>query len=120
MSSEAKRILIADDDRQALMLMEAALRIAGFTVTVASDGEQALALFPRERYDLVMLDIDMPGKSGLEVCRHLRSEAGELLPIVMVTGMDDVESVEAAYEAGATDFIAKPIGWALISHRVRY
>jgi diguanylate cyclase (GGDEF)-like protein len=120
MTGETRRILIADDDRQALMLMEAALRVAGFSVSMSADGEQALAQFRRERFDLVMLDIDMPGRNGLEVCRELRREAGELLPIVMVTGMDDVESVDAAYEAGATDFISKPISWALIAHRVRY
>jgi diguanylate cyclase (GGDEF)-like protein len=120
MTSTMKRILVADDDRQALMLMEAALRIAGFQVTMATDGDAALASFRRERHDLVMLDIDMPGCNGLDACRTLRQEAGELLPIVMVTGMDDVESVDAAYDAGATDFISKPISWALIAHRVRY
>ncbi len=120
MSGEMKRILVADDDRSALKLMEAALRVAGFSVTLAGDGEQALTLFHGAQFDLVMLDIDMPGRTGLEVCEELRREAGDLLPIVMVTGMDDVESVDAAYRAGATDFISKPISWALIAHRVRY
>ncbi len=115
-----KRILVADDDRSALMLMEAALRGAGFSVTVAADGEQAMEKFARGAFDLVMLDIDMPRRNGLEVCAALRQQAGELLPIVMVTGMDEVESVDAAYRAGATDFISKPISWALIAHRVRY
>jgi diguanylate cyclase (GGDEF)-like protein len=120
MKNEMKRVLIADDDRAALMMMEAALRVAGYAVSLATDGEKALELFRRDRYDLVMLDIDMPGRNGLEVCRELRREAGDLLPIVMVTGMDDVDSVDAAYQAGATDFISKPISWALIAHRVRY
>jgi diguanylate cyclase (GGDEF)-like protein len=120
MNGEMKRILVADDDRSALALMRAALRGAGFDVTMASDGDQALALFRAGRFDLVMLDIDMPGRTGLEVCEELRRETGELLPIVMVTGMDDVASVDAAYRAGATDFISKPISWALIAHRVRY
>ncbi len=120
MSVEMKRILVADDDRTALTLMRAALHGAGFSVSLASDGDQALALFRAGTFDLVMLDIDMPGRTGLEVCAELRRAAGELLPIVMVTGMDDVESVDAAYRAGATDFISKPISWALIAHRVRY
>jgi diguanylate cyclase len=120
MTDDSKRILIADDDPAALMLMDAALRVAGLAVTRAGDGEQALALFRAQPFDLVMLDIDMPGRSGLEVCAQLRREAGDLLPIVMVTGMDDVESVDAAYRAGATDFICKPISWGLIAHRVRY
>jgi len=120
MKSDAKRVLVADDDRSALMLMEAALRVAGYAVTMAADGEEAMTKYRAGRFDLVMLDIDMPNVNGLEACKALRREAGDLLPIVMVTGMDDVESVEAAYRAGATDFISKPISWALIAHRVQY
>jgi diguanylate cyclase (GGDEF)-like protein/PAS domain S-box-containing protein len=71
-------------------------------------------------FDLVMLDVDMPDIDGYQVCKALRCAAGHLLPIMMVTGMDDVQSVEAAFDVGATDFIAKPINWALIGHRVKY
>jgi diguanylate cyclase (GGDEF)-like protein/PAS domain S-box-containing protein len=114
------RILVVDDDLTALLLMEAALRKAGYDVVTAPDGASALAAFGAGHFDLVMLDVDMPGMNGLEVCAAIRAEAGEMLPISMVTGMDDVGSVERAYDAGATDFIAKPIDWALIGHRVRY
>jgi diguanylate cyclase (GGDEF)-like protein len=69
---------------------------------------------------MVMLDVEMPGLSGHDVCVRLREAAGDLLPIVMVTGMDDLQSVDRAYHAGATDFIAKPINWALFGHRVKY
>src|ERR1700727_1576814 len=69
---------------------------------------------------MVMLDIVMPGLIIFGVCADMRLEAGPLLPIVMVTGFDDVRSVDAAYVAGATDFIAKPINWTLLGHRVRY
>jgi DNA-binding response OmpR family regulator len=117
--STPKKILIVDDDPDALVVMSATLEAAGFLVSTASDGADALRQFRADAYDLVMLDVDMPGMTGYEVCAALRSEAGELLPIVMVTGMDDVSSVDAAYRAGATDFIAKPISWALIGHRVR-
>jgi PAS domain S-box-containing protein len=113
-------ILVVDDDANARLLMRAALRKAGFEPTVAASGEEALGLFSASRFDLVMLDVEMPGMSGHEVCAALRAQAGELLPIVMVTGMDDLQSVERAYDCGATDFIAKPINWALIGHRVRY
>jgi len=120
MNIEPSRILVADDDLTALTLMRAALEKAGFIVSTAVDGEDALRQFRDAAFDLVMLDVDMPGRSGHEVCAALRLEADPLMPIVMVTGMDDVPSVEAAYRAGATDFIAKPINWALIGHRVRY
>jgi diguanylate cyclase (GGDEF)-like protein len=115
-----KSILIADDDPDALAIMAATLEGAGFEVCPAMDGNDALRQCQARTFDLVMLDVDMPGASGLEVCATLRHKAGELLPIVMVTGMDDVQSVDAAFRAGATDFIAKPISWALIAHRVRY
>jgi len=115
-----KTILIADDDPDALLLMAAALQGAGFSVIEAIDGDDALRQFQAGRFDLVMLDVDMPGMNGYEVCEALRQVTGELLPIVIVTGMDDLESVDTAYRAGATDFIAKPISWALIAHRVKY
>jgi diguanylate cyclase len=114
------RILVADDDRDALMLMDATLRAAGYRVTTALDGDEALRQYRDGVFDLVMLDVDMPGLNGYEACEALRKDAGQLLPIVIVTGMDDDESIDKAYQAGATDFIPKPISWALIAHRVRY
>jgi len=120
MMSAPRRILVADDDSDALAIMSATLEGAGFQVDTAADGADALRQFRTAEYDLVMLDVDMPALNGYEVCAALRREAGKLLPIVMVTGMDDVQSVDTAYLSGATDFIAKPISWALIGHRVRY
>ncbi len=120
MSDRPLAILVVDDDAHARLIMHAALRKSGYVVQQADSGESALAQFRAEPCDMVMLDVDMPGLGGYEVCAILRAEAGPLLPIVMVTGMDDVQSVETAYEHGATDFIAKPVNWALIGHRVRY
>src|SRR5580693_2752477 len=100
--------------------MRAALQKAGFAVSTAIDGADGLRQFRTNPSDMVMLDVDMPGLSGYEVCAALRLEAGPLLPIVMVTGFDDLRSVDAAYVAGATDFIVKPINWTLLGHRVRY
>jgi diguanylate cyclase (GGDEF)-like protein len=115
-----KTILIVDDDLTAITLMRAALQKAGFGISTAVDGADALRQFRDKPSDMVMLDVDMPGLSGYDVCAALRLEAGPLLPIVMVTGFDDFRSVDAAYVAGATDFIAKPINWTLLGHRVRY
>ena len=120
MTPAAKTILIVDDDLTAIMLMRAALQKAGFAVSTAVDGADGLRQFRAVPSDMVMLDVDMPGLSGYDVCAALRLEAGPLLPIVMVTGFDDFRSVDAAYDAGATDFIAKPINWTLLGHRVRY
>ncbi|ANB03410.1 bifunctional diguanylate cyclase/phosphodiesterase [Ectothiorhodospira sp. BSL-9] len=118
--NEPVRILLADDDVTALMLMTAALEAADFMAIRAEDGEQTLACFAQTPCDMVLLDVDMPGMDGFETCRRLRHLAGDELPIVMVTGMDDVDSIARAFEAGATDFISKPIHWNLIGHRIKY
>lgn len=118
--SESVRILVADDEPTARLLMSAALQKAGYTVEAAADGAEALARFRAQPCDMVMLDVEMPGLDGYELCAALRREAGDALPVVMVTGMDDTASIERAYQSGATDFIAKPINWALLGHRVKY
>ncbi len=120
MNPSPKRILVVDDDATVRVLLRAALRKAGHEVVLAEGGAAALQAFDAAPCDLVMLDVDMPDLSGLEVCRRLRERAGDRLPIVMVTGMNDVDSVEQAYRSGATDFIAKPIPWPTIAHRVQY
>jgi diguanylate cyclase (GGDEF)-like protein/PAS domain S-box-containing protein len=119
-SDQRFTILVVDDDVNARLVMRAALRKAGFEVRLAEGGRDALAKFHADPSDMVMLDVDMPDLGGYEVCTALRLHAGPLLPIVMVTGLDDLQSVEAAYDSGATDFIAKPVNWALMGHRVRY
>ena len=120
MTDRTTRVLVADDEPTARLLMSAALKKAGFEVCLAADGNDALRQFQYDPCDIVMLDVEMPGLDGYQVCAALRKEFGDELPIIMVTAMDDTESIERAYEYGATDFIAKPINWTLISHRVKY
>ncbi|MBP7468467.1 MAG: EAL domain-containing protein [Thauera sp.] len=116
----ALRVLVADDDQTTCLLMQAALIKGGLAVELAHDGEETLAAFERAPFDMVMLDVDMPRMNGFAACAALRQRWGAELPIIMVTGMDDITSIEAAFEAGATDFISKPIPWLLLAHRVRY
>ena len=120
MKHPRKRILVADDELTARMLMQAALEKAGFEVCLAESGEEAINQFKQGLFDMVMLDVDMPGMNGYQVCTRLRELAGDELPIIMVTGMDDLESIEQAFEKGATDFLSKPINWGLLGYRVRY
>ena len=115
-----KRILVAVDERTALVLMRTVLEKYGFEVSAVADGGQALQQFRANPSDMVILDVDMPHLNGFQVLAALRKEARGDLPILLVTGMDDMLSVEKAYECGATDFIAKPINWSLIGHRVKY
>src|SRR5579872_4259279 len=114
-------ILIVDDDLVLRSLARAALENNGFTVEEAGDGEEALRAFDTYLPQLLVVDVVMPGMNGFEFCRALRSRpTGQHVPILMATGLDDVESITAAYEAGATDFITKPLNWVILCHRVRY
>ena len=114
-------VLIVDDDRFLRVTYGDALEMAGFETTVAADGENAIAGFRKLQPDLVLLDLIMPGKDGFETCRELRRiRGGEYTPILMVTGLGDTGSIRRAFEAGATDFITKPVNPDLLVYRVRY
>jgi predicted signal transduction protein with EAL and GGDEF domain/FixJ family two-component response regulator len=114
-------LLIVDDDHVMRMLEAETLARFGFDVREAEDGEQALELLVGPPPDLILLDVDMPGINGFEVCRHIRKRWDATdVPVVMVTGMDDLDSINQAYDAGANDFIAKPINWPMLGHRARY
>jgi len=115
------RLLLIDDDALLRGMVAKTLQHAGFEVSEAVSGEAALARFAERQYDLVLLDVMMPGLDGYETCRRMRSmPGGDLVPILIFTGLNDTESIDHAYRNGATDFITKPINWTLLSHRVRY
>jgi len=115
------RLLVVDDDDVLREMAAFTLRQAGFDVVEATDGAQALAMLAAGGIDLVLLDLVMPGLDGYEVCRQIRAlpQCGPL-PVLVLTGLNDTASIDAAYQAGASDFIAKPIHLTLLSHRVRY
>ena len=114
-------VLVVDDDAIVRILAREALTKAGFTVAEAANGAEALTQFERCRPDIVLLDVLMPEMDGFSVCTSLRRlGGGKHVPVVIMTALEDVESVNHAYQVGATDFITKPINWALIEHRVRY
>jgi diguanylate cyclase (GGDEF)-like protein/PAS domain S-box-containing protein len=114
-------VLVVDDDHVGRLLVQEALSIEGFSVVEADDGEQVTALFETHRPDLVLMDALMPGMDGFQACKALRELPGGLdVPILMLTGLGDVESIAQAFEAGATDFATKPIPWQVLAHRARY
>ncbi len=114
-------ILVVDDDRMVRLLARQALEQAGFVVEEAENGSVALAQFDCLNPDLVLLDVVMPILDGFETCSQIRHRAGgRRVPILMTTASDDVESIHRAFEVGATDFINKPLPWALLGYRVRY
>ncbi|HNE13075.1 MAG TPA: EAL domain-containing protein [Accumulibacter sp.] len=113
--------LIVDDDYVMRMLERETLAQFGFEVIEAEDGEQVLAMFDQSPPNLVLLDVEMPGIDGFEVCKRLRQIWDMTrVPVIMVTGMDDLTSINRAYDSGANDFVAKPINWPILGHRARY
>ena len=123
LADEARRptALIVDDDHVMRMLEKETLSQFDFDVREAASGEEALTMLAEAAPDLLLLDVDMPGIDGFEVCRHLRLRRDMTeVPVIMVTGMDDIESITRAYQSGANDFIAKPINWPVLGHRARY
>jgi signal transduction histidine kinase len=113
--------LVVDDDANMRLLVGACLEQAGFAVMKAEDGVQAVAEFGRIQPDIVLLDVRMPKVDGFTVCEMIREmKGGKHVPILMITGLEAVESINRAYEAGATDFTTKPINFSLLPHRALY
>ena len=120
-SSPKPLVLVVDDDISMRLLTRETLEQAGFRVEEAFDGKTGVAAFERLRPDIVLLDVLMPVLDGFGACAALRKlEGGDHAPVLMMTGLDDSDSINRAYEAGATDFITKPIAWPMLGHRVRY
>ena len=114
-------VLVADDDPVMRLLMLEMLSQVGLDGIEAEDGVQAVTYFQSMAPDLMLLDVEMPNMDGFSACREIRRiETGAPVPIIMVTGGDDIEAVTNAYEVGATDFVSKPINWPILGHRVLY
>jgi two-component system copper resistance phosphate regulon response regulator CusR len=112
------RILIAEDEVRIASFLEKGLQAEGYSTDVAADGEEALKLAHEEEYDLVILDLGLPGIDGLDVLRELRQE-DRRLPIVILTARDTVGDTVAGLEGGADDYIAKPCRFDELLARVR-
>ena len=120
-ASKPAVVLVADDDPVMRLLMVEMLDSVGLDAIEAADGAQAVQLARERSPDLILMDVEMPHMDGFAACRAIRDAAnGASVPIVMVTGGDDLEAVTNAYEAGATDFVSKPINWPILGHRVLY
>ncbi|HMK61758.1 MAG TPA: EAL domain-containing protein [Dissulfurispiraceae bacterium] len=114
-------VLIIDDDDAIRQVARLTLEMSEFSVLEAKDGTQAILLLKEQKPDLVLLDVRLPGLDGIAVCRELRKmPGGERIPVLMLTGYDDLDSITRAYEAGATDFVTKPVNWVILAHRLMY
>jgi CheY-like chemotaxis protein len=118
---DAVRILFVDDDPIMREFAQVHLSTDTAKVAVGEDGVEALKAIQAEDFDVVLLDLEMPKMDGFEVLARLRAdERTRRLPVVVVTGREDVAAIDRAFQAGATSFLAKPINWRLLSYQVRY
>lgn len=113
-------LLVVDDDKFMRLQLRRAMEQVGYQVAEASDGEQALAAYSCLNPDIVLLDALMPLMDGFSCCTQLQTLSGsDRTPILMITALEDQESVDRAFAAGATDYITKPIHWAVLRQRVQ-
>lgn len=118
--TQAARVLIVDDERPVVEMLSRLMKRIGYEAVTASNGADALALVSRERPDTVILDINMPGIDGVEVCRRLKADpATRLIPIILLTGLSASADRIRGIAAGADDFVTKPPVLAELTARVR-
>ncbi|MBI3775424.1 MAG: response regulator transcription factor [Gammaproteobacteria bacterium] len=114
------RLLLVDDDAMTRQFMSARLTRQGYDIAVAEDGYRALSLLEGEPFDLLLLDIMMPGMSGIDVLTQVRRKFSMLsLPVIMVTANDLEESMVEALEKGANDYLLKPISMPVTLARIK-
>ncbi len=114
-------VVAVDDDPMVLLMVSRTLGAQGMTCHTAASGAEGMQLIRRHQPDLVLLDIVMAGEDGFEVCREIRRTwSAEQMPVVMITTLDDLASIQAAYQAGANDFLAKPLHWKHLPFRIRH
>ncbi len=117
----AFKLLIVDDDPTLRLIAERKLSRQGYQVITAGNGQDGINSFLEHSPDLLLLDYELPDISGVEVCRHLRNCVGGFdKPILFITGKDDYQSIEIAFDAGATDFCSKPLNWTILTYRIQY
>ncbi|MES2116945.1 MAG: EAL domain-containing protein [Pseudomonadota bacterium] len=114
------QVLVVDDDRSTRSTLRYTLQRDGFRVEEAADGAQALAMLKRFQPDVILMDAVMPVMDGFTACARLQElPGGSGIPVLMITALQDNSSVERAFAAGASDYIPKPIHYAVLSQRVR-
>ncbi|WP_151704049.1 putative bifunctional diguanylate cyclase/phosphodiesterase [Nitrincola alkalilacustris] len=119
--SKSPKLLIVEDEPALQLLLKAGLVKAGYEVATAGNGRLGVEQFAEQSPALILMDVSMPEMDGFEACRQIRElERHTNTPILMLTGSDDYDSIQAAFESGATDFITKPINLPLLQQRIRY
>lgn len=118
---EATSILAVDDDAIQREFCSVYLSSPSTEITTAASAEAGLALLEGQSFDMALIDVEMPGMNGIEMVRHLRADPRfDDMPIMVITGREDMVSIDQAYEAGATAFMCKPVNWRLLSHQIKF
>jgi DNA-binding response OmpR family regulator len=112
------RILIAEDEPRLASFLEKGLRSNGFVTSVAEDGRKASTMARDDEFDLLVLDLGLPGKDGTEVLREMRA-SGQRMPVIILTARDDVSDKVGGLEGGADDYVTKPFRFEELLARVR-
>ena len=112
--------MVVDDEQLIRLQLRQAIQREGYKVVEAHDGQQCLTIYQQLQPDLILLDAMMPVMDGFSCCQELQKiSQGSRTPVMIITGLEDQESVDRAFEAGATDFITKPVRWAVLRQRIR-
>ncbi|WP_138993329.1 response regulator transcription factor [Larkinella sp. C7] len=112
------KILLVEDEERLASFIRKGISAEGYEVEVAYDGRTGLALFQREIYDLIILDVNLPQLNGFELCRLIRSE-NEAIPVLMLTALDSLADKSDGFNAGADDYLAKPFEFQELLLRLR-
>lgn len=112
------RVLVVEDERKMANLLKRGLEEEGYTVDLALDGDEGVFLGTENPYDLILLDVALPGRDGIEVCRELRAQK-VTVPVLMLTARDTVDMKVKALDSGADDYVTKPFSFAELLARIR-
>ncbi|MCF6204482.1 MAG: EAL domain-containing protein [Methylococcaceae bacterium] len=119
--SDSYKILIIDDDPTLRLIAEKKLQQYGYVVLTAATGKEGIQVAIEKSPDILLLDYELPDMTGVEVCRYLRNHTLAIdKPILFIAGKEDYQSIENAFQAGATDFSSKPLNWNILVYRIQY
>lgn len=119
METPMKRILLAEDEVNIASFISRGLTEYGYEVITAANGTEGWESITRQRFDLLILDIMMPGMNGLELCRRFRQHYGYSVPVIMLTALGSTEDIVSGLDAGADDYVVKPFSFGELDARLR-
>lgn len=120
MNGKNNHVLVVDDDELARLEIVHSVEHAGYTVRQANDGTRALEMLREGNFDLVLLDLLMPGVDGFEVLSHMKADSAlSDVPVIVITAVDDRDTAYRSIDLGAVDHISKPVNHQLLTHRIR-